>query len=195
MDELTRNTLFSSASGEYGTPDWVYKPLAERFEFTLDAAASHENHKTPLYYTTEGLYSKHFTTPSRRSREDGLTGPWHIRGQGISAAADRVWLNPPYGRGIDQWVRKCATEMAHVEVVVALLPARTETDWFQRWVFPYAECHFLMGRIQFDGGDSSAPFPSVIAVYDKLLRIPQGSIRGYTCDLRSDPVFHYHGLA
>lgn len=205
MDEHTREVLFASTSGEYGTPDWVYKPLDDRFHFTLDAAASHEGnakHKTPLYYTKEGLYSKYFSTPSLRTHKDGLTGAWGSglyawRGDGGSdflrfggpRATQRVWLNPPYGRGIEDWVRKCAVEAQSCKVVVALLPARTETDWFQRWVFPYAEVHFLMGRIRFVGGASSAPFPSVIAVYQQGLDIRANEVRAFRCDLKSSQKF------
>ena len=185
---MVDKALFSSASTEYETPDWVFKPVAERLGLNFDAAASHENHKLPNYATPEGIYIKNFSTPHRESSDDGLTTSWGRR---------RIWCNPPYGRGIEAWVRKAALAIQTFpravgfgelvcSVAALLLPARTETDWFQRWVFPYAEVHFLMGRIKFEGTSSSAPFPSVIAVYDSSLPpIPQGEVRAYVCDLRS----------
>ena len=51
-------------------------------------------------------------------------------------------------------------------VVVALLPARTDTQWFAHYV-AHAEIELLEGRIKFGGGASTAPFPSMVAVWRK----------------------------
>lgn len=179
MDKQTSDVMFSSDSVEYGTPDWVFDPLNDRFKFTLDAAASHENHKVPVYFTPEGRFVKHFSTPNRLGELDGLRSPWNI-----NFGSHRVWLNPPYGRGIEAWVHKCAQEAPRCAVIVALLPARTDTDWFHRWVFPYADLHFLQGRIKFIGGESSAPFPSVIAVY-RPEQVRGGRVIAYADDLHT----------
>ena len=73
-------------------------------------------------------------------------------------------MNPPYGQEISKWVRKAATSPA---ITVALLPARTDTRWYQEWVQPYAsEVRFLAGRLRFRGATSGAPFPSIIAIYN-----------------------------
>lgn len=181
MDRHQRDTLFSSSSGEYETPAWVFDPLNEHFGFTLDAAASHENHKVPLYYTVDGLYSQHFSTPSRRNACDGLLGPWAYAVVRPGGAPRSVWLNPPYGRGIEAWVQKCVAESRIGATVVALLPARTDTSWFHRWVAPYADVYFLMGRINFVGAAASAPFPSIIAVY----RQHPPTVRTHALDLKS----------
>lgn len=45
--------LSSSKSDEWSTPDEVYKALNKEFGFTLDAAASKENHKADRYFTKE----------------------------------------------------------------------------------------------------------------------------------------------
>lgn len=50
--------------------------------------------------------------------EDGLRGKW----------SGRVWLNPPYGRGIGEWLKRLA-EHGHG---TAIVPARTQTEWFQK---------------------------------------------------------------
>ena len=51
-------------------------------------------------------------------------------------------------------------------VVVALIPARTDTRWWWDWVVPYAaEVQFLKGRVRFCIGgiqQQSAPFPSAL---------------------------------
>lgn len=67
--------------------------------------------------------------------DDGLTQPW--RG--------RVWLNPPYGRHTGLWLRRLA---AHGEGV-ALVFARTETEWWHEVVPTAAAVCFIAGRITF----------------------------------------------
>lgn len=79
-----------------------------------------------------------------------------------------VFCNPPYGRAIPEWVRKCSMEASRKDtLVVMLLPARTDTRWFQQYILNRAEVRFLKGRLRFEtngipGGP--APFPSMIVV-------------------------------
>jgi site-specific DNA-methyltransferase (adenine-specific) len=94
---------------------------------------------------------------------DGLAADWiaHSRG-GL------VYVNPPYGRAIPRWTSKCAIESTSGVEIVALLPARTDTKWFQKDVFwsARAVC-FWAGRIKFVGSapGASAPFPSALVYY------------------------------
>lgn len=88
----------------------------------------------------------------------GLDVPWH----------GRVYVNPPYGKGIDRWLKKGLYDIlsGDSEVVVFLLPARTDTRWFHDWVLPFAdEIRFIKGRLKFSGHKNSAPFPSMIVVF------------------------------
>lgn len=53
---------------------------------------------------------------------------------------ETVFCNPPYGRAIAQWVRKCSMEASRKDtVVVMLLPARTDTRWWHRYILNRAE--------------------------------------------------------
>jgi hypothetical protein len=52
------------------------------------------------------------------------------------------------------------------EIVVMLLPARTDTRWWHEWVMK-GEVRFIRGRLKFGGAKNSAPFPSVIVVFKK----------------------------
>lgn len=45
--------LFSSNSDEWATPQEIFDSLNAEFHFTLDAAATAENHKCERYYTAE----------------------------------------------------------------------------------------------------------------------------------------------
>ena len=204
---MVDSALYSSDKVEYGTPDWVKDPIIAALGLNFDAAASHENHVLPRYATKDGVFVKNFSSPSTpsgwRQYKNGLDFPWY---------GARVWCNPPYGSGrmghylgqvessIETWVRKAAlSTQVHrdfetgqqevCEVAALLLPARTETEWFQRWVFPYAEVHFLMSRIKFIGGATSAPFPSVIAVYSPDIVVPPGRALARTLDLKSSGEF------
>ncbi|HEU4437676.1 MAG TPA: DNA N-6-adenine-methyltransferase [Methylomirabilota bacterium] len=92
--------------------------------------------------------------------EDGLAMPW--RG--------KVWLNPPYGRGIDKWLAKAAAERRYGATTLALVPANASALWFQRWVAQEASVVlFWRGRLRFVGAPSVAGHGHVIALYDLYL--------------------------
>ena len=51
-------------------------------------------------------------------------------------------------------------------VVVCLLPARTDTQWWHSYVIAHAaEVRFIKGRLKFGGSKNSAPFPSAVVVF------------------------------
>jgi hypothetical protein len=84
--------------------------------------------------------------------ENGLLYPW--RG--------KIYLNPPYGKVIGLWTEKLVHDHEeHItEEAIALVPARTDTDWFEP-LFPYLIC-FIHGRVNYNDGDTGAPFPSAL---------------------------------
>lgn len=141
--------LFSSDSDEWQTPSEVYDYLHTLYDFTLDAAASHSNHKCSNYYTLA---------------DDALLQDWN----------GRVFLNPPYSKGKQgDFLHKAIAELKHnpkCELVVALIPARTDTKCWHEVVFEYAsEIIFIKGRLKFQNpsGTSrgSATFPSCVVVF------------------------------
>jgi phage N-6-adenine-methyltransferase len=69
--------------------------------------------------------------------ECGLTSHWH--------RDDIVWLNPPYGRGIDRWLEK----MCDHDHGIALLPANTDAAWFHDYVWKADALLWRSGRISF----------------------------------------------
>jgi site-specific DNA-methyltransferase (adenine-specific) len=86
---------------------------------------------------------------------DGLLASWE---------GERVFVNPPYSQCLG-WIRKCYTEAPLAEVIVALVPSRTDTAWFHEYALHADELRFVRGRLKFDDGPNSAPFPSLILVY------------------------------
>jgi site-specific DNA-methyltransferase (adenine-specific) len=138
---MISETLFSSKSTEWETPKSLFNELNSEFAFTLDVCATDDNHKCDKYFTKQ---------------QDGLIQDWEN---------ERVFCNPPYGREIIHWVEKCAK---HNGIAVMLLPARTDTKWFHEYIYqkPNASIRFVKGRLKFGGSINSAPFPSMIVIFD-----------------------------
>ena len=121
--------------------------------FTLDPCASKENHKCVTYFTRE---------------EDGLSKSWR---------AYRSFINPPYGRVLGRWVEKAYNETRHpMTSAVMLIPARTDTSYFHKYIMKADRLCFVRGRIRFGDGKNSAPFPSMLVFFD-----------GESCDLCGVP--------
>lgn len=97
---------------------------------------------------------------ARSYTENGLLLPW----DGF------VWMNPPYGRALGDWLNRLADHGSGI----ALVFARTETDAFFSGVFGRAaSLLFLRGRLTFHFPDGSpAPHnsggPSVLVGYGAL---------------------------
>ena len=95
---------------------------------------------------------KHYTRD-----DDGLIQEWY----------GRVWCNPPYGPETGQWLRKLADHGNGI----ALVFARTETDFFFRQIWDRAHSvFFFKGRLYFynvNGRKSSknAGAPSCLVAY------------------------------
>ena len=76
------------------------------------------------------------------------------------------YVNPPYGRGLKDWISKAILESRKGNLSVFNVPARTDTGWFHDLVLPFAsEIRFVRGRLKFGDATNSAPFPSVIIVF------------------------------
>jgi len=50
-------------------------------------------------------------------------------------------------------------------VVVCLLPARTDTKYFHEYIYGKAEIRFIKGRLKFGNAKNSAPFPSMVVIF------------------------------
>lgn len=124
------------------TPQDLFDKLNEEFHFDLDVCATVDNAKCATFYSPE---------------QDGLIQSWY----------GRCWCNPPYGRQFGKWVKK-AYDTAYVDgnLVVMLLPARTDTSWFHDYIYHKAEIRFLRGRLKFGNSKNSAPFPSMIIIFN-----------------------------
>ena len=86
-----------------------------------------------------------------------------------SWSGKRVFCNPPYNKGIARFLERGM----EADVAVFLLPARTDTKWFHDMILPNAkEIRFIKGRLRFGDAKNSAPFPSMLVIYDRRTDIP-----------------------
>lgn len=78
-----------------------------------------------------------------------------------------VFCNPPYGREVGKWVEKAYKESKKENTtVVILIPARTDTKYFHKYIYHKAkEIRFVKGRLKFGNAKNAAPFPSMIVVF------------------------------
>ena len=138
---MINKALFTSKNCEWATPKSLFEELDKEFHFTLDPCATPENAKCKCFYTVE---------------DDGLAQNWG----GV------VFCNPPYGKEISRWVKKCYEESQNGATVVLLIPARTDTAYFHDFIYHRAkEIRFLRGRLHFNDSKQSAPFPSMIVIF------------------------------
>tara|TARA_Y100000310_G_C20578842_1_gene761923 strand:+ start:578 stop:967 length:390 start_codon:yes stop_codon:yes gene_type:complete len=71
------------------------------------------------------------------------------------------FVNPPFDK-IALWCEKAFNECMKGVTVYLLIPARTDTKYFHKWVLPMAkEIRFYQGRLKFDDGLKGATFPSI----------------------------------
>jgi phage N-6-adenine-methyltransferase len=134
------NVHFLSRTSEWPTPKWFFEELDREFHFSLDPCSTDENAKC----------LRHFIR-----KDNGLTQDW---------SSDVVFMNPPYGREISDWMQKAWESALEGATVVCLVPARTDTRWWHTFAIR-GEIRFLRGRLKFEGAMHCAPFPSAIVVF------------------------------
>jgi phage N-6-adenine-methyltransferase len=140
----SRAYTLPSQTVEWATPQALFDRLNAYHNFDLDAAASSTNHKVDKWFGLD------HPDPERRN---GLEADWD---------GERVWLNPPYGRILSEWVAKSAYHVhRNGGEVVLLLPARTDTRWFHDHCVHHA-VEFIKGRLKFGDAKTAAPFPSML---------------------------------
>jgi phage N-6-adenine-methyltransferase len=162
---LINKGLFSSNTEMWGTPQALFNQLNDEFHFDLDVCAIKENAKCDKFFSPE---------------DDGLKQSWY----------GKCFMNPPYGKEIKFWIEKAYNEILNnknVNLVVALLPARTDTKYFHNYILSFSilnknynkilnkfesEIRFIKGRLKFNDGkglsSGPAPFPSMIVIWKKI---------------------------
>jgi phage N-6-adenine-methyltransferase len=122
----------AGVSDRWITPPEIFDPLMAEFDFDLDAAADADTARVQNYLT------------------DALSADdW---------PGSRVWLNPPYGRQLEPFVRRAADEAEKGKIVVALIPFRCRAAWWHECVIGRAdEVRCIRKRPRFLRPDGTRP--------------------------------------
>jgi len=142
---MTLAYMPASKTDDWATPQYLFDEWNAKYDFDLDAAASSNNHKCANWYGLDHPDA---------DRRDGLAQAW----------TGKTWVNPPYGKVLNQWVSHAAEQLSPV---VMLLPARTDTRWFHSYCINQ-RITFIKGRVKFGGNANAAPFPSMIVEFNGI---------------------------
>jgi len=137
-----------SRGSDWGTPQDLFNELNEEFGFTLDPCASEWNKKCDKYFTEE---------------DNGLKKDW---------GKNKVFMNPPYGKVLKEWMEKAYNSSLNGATVVCLVPSATDLEWWHKFAMK-GEIRFLRGRPRFvtkEGNWQQTFSPSVIVVFKSSLR-------------------------
>lgn len=127
----------------WATPQALFGKLDEEFCFDLDVCAIKENAKCDSYFSPQ---------------DDGLAeeSTWY----------NVCWMNPPYGREIEKWMKKAYKSACAGSTVVALIPNRSNAPWWHDYVMRAKEIRFIKHKVSFEGEAEGVPFwGSVIVVF------------------------------
>lgn len=192
---MDRDLFFSAQTVEHPTPQAFFDALHKEFGFNLDAAARGEDETKEAFRARQTVVF-HAMRTRGKSREDAKKAALKLRryrknnkcpaffDEARSAfrfkwrptanVAGRVWCNPPYGRGIGRWLARARDQLNKriADVVVFLLPVRSDTAWWHEHIWdeehrrprPGVQIRFHRGRLKFGTMTAGAPFPSVVVV-------------------------------
>lgn len=144
---MLNDSLFMSNKDDWETPKDLYESLNNEFHFNLDPCCSKDTAKCSSFYTIE---------------DDGLCKRWE----------GNVFMNPPYGRQIVNWIKKAKEESNNGATVVCLVPARTDTKWWHNYCMKSTEIRLLTRRLTFEGANNKATFPAAIIVFRPGENVP-----------------------
>lgn len=184
-----RGYMPQAKSVEYETPRDLFDALDKEYgPFDCDPCCTAEQYtaKTILARGGEVFIPPPPTydgrTISGPAIDAGYSSTSYVYYDGLKMGWRRkVYMNPPYGREMPRWIEKAVSEIevGNAELVVALIPARTDTKMWQQHILREAAydriaapdtlelVRFLPGRLKFSGANGPAPFPAAVVVWRK----------------------------
>lgn len=189
--EWKARTLFITKANQKKNCEWYTPPslLSQIYAandnqpFDIDPCSPCKGENAPVWAR------QHFT-----QAEDGLAQNWH----------GRVWLNPPY-HSLRHWVEKAAdavwcrhmpdapTEASAVrdqplcETVVGIIPVRTHTSYWRKFVSEHACVFFIAGKVGFLKGIDGKGVEVQTRMPEGLAFVIWGNHRPFSNYLRSLP--------
>lgn len=146
--------IFDAKREDYLTPvefiDYVLKKNNLK-RFDCDVCCSQNNIPANFRYTKNGLFLD--KTGCKVSSNDGLKGAWFYEN----------WCNPPFSI-CEDFIKKAIEEQAKGKTTYMLVPARTETAYWQKYLLingraanSYIDIEFLKKGICFIDPDTHKP--------------------------------------
>lgn len=207
---MTFSTVhYSAITVEHETPAQLFAELHKEFRFNLDAAARGEDESLEEFHQRKMAHAKRardqllkkgiersiavrraikLVKKLKRFRKNNKCAHYFDENRSAlerkwcrkDGSPARVWCNPPYGRGLYDWIQRGdeAVRLGESDVVVWLLPARTDTRWFHDFFWddaaheprPGIEIRLRKGRVKFGRAKSGAPFPTMVVIVRKAKR-------------------------
>ena len=144
--------LTSSSKHDWQTPESFLCCVRQIKDIALDPCSTDKNPTKAVRFITE--------------KDNGLTRDWKYYLAGPRRYPfGLVFVNPPYGRAVADWARKVRQEADEGVEIVLLVPARTDTLWWQETYLKARACLLWRGRIHFVDPNrittktEAAPFP------------------------------------
>lgn len=142
-------------SDDWGTPPDLIDTLKQEFNFSLEVCAAEGNQALP-YLPYMGL----------DNGQDALLIDWMSTPY---SSNDVCFINPPYSM-LPAFVKRMGDQTNGFRTIVALIPAYTDTKYFQDDIRVRAsEVRLLKGRLRFwlngEPGKETARFPSAVVIY------------------------------
>ena len=138
---LPQPYMNKSKTNSHGTPDYIIENLNKQYDGKLSAFDPCPLNDNPTFDGTALDWGEHVT-------------PGEV-----------VFVNPPFSqlkttKARKGWVDKmCEEAVTNSIKIVALLPARVDTQWFHDVILKHGSVEFIRGRITFKGSTAPAPFP------------------------------------
>lgn len=132
----------------YGSPTWLVEKICNIFggKIDLDPAGDHDR-------ILPGVVKTLFED----SIPDGLSRPWK----------GNVFVNPPYGEGLDAWFVNALESHVQGANVILLCPSNTSRGCWGIATFA-ASIYFHRGRITFHGEPNCAAFSSTMILWSDI---------------------------
>lgn len=130
------------------TPDYIFDPLNEIFNFDCDVAASPENARCEKFFHVG----------------ESATDPWNDWGK-------MNWCNPPYSRGgTEPFVDAAISRAMDGQRTVMLPKCDPSTNAFKK-TWGQGGHYFYYNRIKFVGAKTGANFPSCLVFFGRLTAV------------------------
>ena len=131
-----------SISQEHGTPDEIFNPLDEEFDFRVDLCASKENTLLSKFYTKEDDLFK------QEIKETGFANIEFVRAKKFAKFFHEQ--SNKYG-----------------STIVMLCTVKSNTNWWRDYVMKAKEVRFINGKVYFkaEGNTQGLRFPCAIVIF------------------------------